>query len=92
MDLNELTQGEEITPKIIKKVFAKHITKHGEEYRYSDEFTDIIITETDGEMYLVKVETVEIFNDLQQCKVATTNQLRAFLTIAGRRDIAEKIL
>lgn len=88
MDLNELTQGEEITPEIIKKIFAKH----GEEYRYSDEFTDITIKETDGEMYLVKVENVEIFNDLQQCKVATTNQLRAFLIIAGRRDIAEKIL
>ena len=88
MDLNELTQGEEIKPEIIKKVFAKD----GEEYRYSDEFTDITIKETDGEMYLVKGENVEIFNDLQQCKVATTNQLRAFLTIAGRRDIAEKIL
>lgn len=32
MDLNELTQGEEITPEIIKKVFAKD----GEEYVNTD--------------------------------------------------------
>lgn len=92
MDLNELTQGEEITPEIIKKVFAKHITKDGEEYRYYDEFTDIIIKETDGEMWAIVIINVEIHNDVAYCTVANVNQLRAFLTIAGRRDIAEKIL
>lgn len=92
MDLNELTQGEEITTEIIKKVFAKHLTKDGEEYRYSDEFTDIIINETDGEMWAIVIIYVEIHNGVAYCTVANVNQLRAFLTIAGRRDIAEKIL
>lgn len=88
MDLNELTQGAEITPEIIKKVFAKD----GEEYRYSDEFTDIIIKESDGEMWAIIIINVEIHNDVAYCTVANVNQLQAFLTIAGRRDIAEKIL
>ena len=85
MDLNELTQGEEIKPEIIKKVFAKV----GEEYRYYDEHSDITIKEAANGKWDVNIEN---YNSYSYCRITTNNQLRAFLTIAGRRDIAEKIL
>lgn len=85
MDLNELTQGKEITSEIIKKVFAKV----GEEYRYYDEHSDITIKEAANGKWDVNIENYQSY---AYCRITTTNQLQAFLTIAGRRDIAEKIL